>query len=198
MFSVKDVNLHTMIDTLLWYETWPLSGYNHARVKQKLLRKRTRGAYKSSWSRQGNQKSFTLTIPKNLANPVKTCPGIIVRQHLTDRKQMGLLRERCAELRKGLLWYCCNQVWTKNGWRAICETFKMSCRIGRHFMRGGSEYHSMARLFRLERWWNITLFLLKTCRDCISSAQKVLHGIFLRHALHAGRIWKGDILVDSM
>ena len=46
---------------------------------------------------KGNQKSFTLTIHWNLATLVKTIPGIIARQHRTDRKQMGLLREQCAE-----------------------------------------------------------------------------------------------------
>ena len=45
-------------------------------------------AYKSSWSRRGNQKSFILTILQNLAKPVKTHPGITVRQHHTDQKQM--------------------------------------------------------------------------------------------------------------
>ena len=40
---------------------------------------------------------FTLTIPWNLAKPVKIFPGIIVRLHHTDQKQMGLLREQCAE-----------------------------------------------------------------------------------------------------
>ena len=50
--------------------------------------------------------------------------GIIVRQHHTDRKLLGL--------RKRHLRYCCNQVWMKNGGRipwsatAICETFKIS------------------------------------------------------------------------
>ena len=44
--------------------------------------------------------------------------------------------------------------------------------MGRHPMKDGSEYHLVARLFRLERWWNITPFLLKTSRDCISSVQK--------------------------
>ena len=39
-------------------------------------------------------------------------------------------------------------------------------------MKGGSEYDSMAQLFRLEPWWKITLFLLKTCRDCTNSARK--------------------------
>ena len=51
----------------------------------------------TSWSRTGSQKSFTQTIPWNLAKPVKIFPGIIVRQHHTDRKQMGLLREQYAE-----------------------------------------------------------------------------------------------------
>ena len=57
----------------------------------------TQIACKSSWSRKGSLKSFTLTIPWNLAKLVKIFPGIIVRQHHTDRKQMGLLREQYAE-----------------------------------------------------------------------------------------------------
>ena len=36
-------------------------------------------------------------------------------------------------------------------------------------MGGDSEYHIMAQVFRLERWWKISV---KTCRDCISSVQK--------------------------
>ena len=66
------------------------------RGKQKLLRKH-KGACKSSWSQIGNQKSFTLTIPWNLAKPVKISPGIIVRPHHTDHKQMVLRKEQCAE-----------------------------------------------------------------------------------------------------
>ena len=38
-----------------------------------------------------------LTIPLNLASLAKNYPGIIVRQRHTDQKQMGLLREQCAE-----------------------------------------------------------------------------------------------------
>ena len=52
---------------------------------------------KSSWSRRGSLKSFTLTIPWNSAKLVKIFPGIIVRRHHTDRKQMGLLRQQYAE-----------------------------------------------------------------------------------------------------
>ena len=57
--------------------------------KQKLLRKH-KGACKSSWSQTGNLKSFTLTIPWNLAKLVKIFPGTIVRRHHTDQKQNGI------------------------------------------------------------------------------------------------------------
>ena len=96
MFSVKDVNLETIIDMQSWCRTRPPNGSSRIRAKQKLLRKH-KGACKSSWSQIGSQKSFTLTIPWNLAKLVKIFPGIIVRRHHTDRKQMGLLREQCAE-----------------------------------------------------------------------------------------------------
>ena len=71
-----------------WIQSYP--------CKTKLLRKH-KGACKSSWSRIGSLKSLTLTIPWNLAKLVKIFPGIIVRRHHTDRKQMGLLRKQCAE-----------------------------------------------------------------------------------------------------
>ena len=58
----------------------------------------------------GILKSFILTIPWNSAKLVKISPGIIARLHHIDQKQMGLLKEQCAEYRKGPLLYCCNQV----------------------------------------------------------------------------------------
>ena len=87
---------NTVIDMRSWCRTWPPNGSCRIRAKQKLLRKH-RGACKSSWGRMGSLKSFTLTIPWNLAKLVKIFPGIIVRRHHTDRKQMGLLREQHAE-----------------------------------------------------------------------------------------------------
>ena len=101
-FSVKVVNLVTIIDMQSWCNTWPPNWSSRIRAKQKLLRK-LKGACKSSWSRRGNQKSFTLTIPWNLARLVKIFFGIIVRQHHTDRKHMGLLREQYAEWKKARL-----------------------------------------------------------------------------------------------
>ena len=98
---------------------------------------------------------------------MKIFPGIIVRQHHTDRKQLGLLSEQYAEWKKVRLQYCCNQVWLTNGgqipWNAfpICEnpiTAKDQSRI-----------HQFGK--------------------------KVLPGLFLGYALYAGGMWKGDMMV---
>ena len=161
-FSVKVVNLETIIDMQSWCRTWPPSGSSRIRAKQKLLRKH-KGACKSSWSRVGSPKSFTLRIPWNLAKPVKISPGIIVRRHHTDRKQMGLLREQYAEWKKVRLLYCCNQVWMKNGggqilWNVtrICETSQIYCLMGRRPMKDVLGNHLKDRLFHLVHWLSIT------------------------------------------
>ena len=54
----------------------------------------------------------------------------------------------------------------------FCETFKISCLMGRHHMKGGSECSLIDQWYRLEQWSNITLSLRRTCRDCINSFQK--------------------------
>ena len=66
-------------------------------VQKQQLHKKPSEACKSSWSPTGILKSFTLTIPWNSAKLVKISPGIIARLHHTDQKQMGLLKEQCAE-----------------------------------------------------------------------------------------------------
>ena len=74
-----------------WLQSYPCE----TKTSQKLKR-----ACKSSWSRRGNQKSSVLTIPSNLASLVRNVrnfPGINVRQHHTDQKQMGLQKEQCAQ-----------------------------------------------------------------------------------------------------
>ena len=62
-------------------------------------------ACKSSWSRRGNTKSFTPTIPWNLAKPAKIYPGIVVLQHLTVQRRTGLLKE----------WHLCRIVAIRSG-----------------------------------------------------------------------------------
>ena len=88
--------LETITDMQLLCKTCLLSGFNLIRAKQ-ILRRKLKGACRSSWNPQGNPKSFTLTIPWNLAKPVKISRGIIAHQPLTVQKQMGLLREQYTE-----------------------------------------------------------------------------------------------------
>ena len=176
-FSVKVVNLETIIDMQSWCRTWPPNGSSRIRAKQKLLRKH-KGACKSSWNPRGSLKSFTLTIPWNLAKPVKIFPGIIVPRHHTDRKQMGLVKERCAEWKMALLLYCCNQVWMEIGgqilWNVIpiCETFKISCLMGKLHARDVLENHLKDRSFRLVHWLSITLHLRRTSQESINLERK--------------------------
>ena len=50
----------------------------------------------------------------------------------------------------------------------------------------------------LEQWSNITLLSAKDLSRLHQFGPKVLPGIFLGYALHAERIWKGDILVADV
>ena len=170
-FSVEDVNHEKIIDTLWWYESWLLSGEKLTHAKQKLLRKH-KGAWKSSWSRIRSLKSFTLTIPLNLAKPVKIFPGITVRQHLIESRTKSLADGKTPNERR------------------FGETFKISCLMGRPSERRFGipfngpvipfgamvEYHPISAkdLSRLHQF-----------------GMKVLPGTFLGYVLSAGGIRKG-------
>ena len=117
---------------------------------------------------------------------------------------MGLVREQCAELRKGHLRYCFNQVWTKSGGRipwnatAICETFKISLSDGKtpYLRRFGVPFKAPVNPFgAMVEYHPISAGDLSRQHQFGS---KILPGIFLGYALHAGRIWKGDIMVADI
>ena len=116
----KKVNRATITEMPWCSKIWQLSGYNPTDVKQKLPRP-PRRVWWSSWSRRGNQKSFTLTIPWNLASLVRNYLGIILRQRHTDQKQMSvdevetettLPRERVRQ-RNAELQLICHWLWKR-------------------------------------------------------------------------------------
>ena len=98
-FLAKNVDLETIIDMPWWYKIWQLSGSSRIRAKQKLLRKH-KGACKSSCSRMGSLKSFTLTISCNLAKLVKIFPGITVRRHRTTETN-GIAERPVRRVKEG-------------------------------------------------------------------------------------------------
>ena len=87
---------------------------------------------------------------------------------------MGLLKEQCAELRR----YCCNQVWLKVGgqilWNAFlfCETFKISCLMGRLHTKDVLENLLQDQSFRSNHWLSVTLLLRKTSQEYIDLERK--------------------------
>ena len=99
-FSVKKVNRGTIVDNLWEYRIWQHSGYNQTRVKQKLFR-RPRRACKSSWSRRGNPKSLTLTIPWNLASLARNYPGIILTSTPRRSETNGIAERAVRRIKEG-------------------------------------------------------------------------------------------------
>ena len=197
-FSVKDVNLETIIDMQSCCKTWRPNGSSRIRAKQKLLKK-LKGACKSSWSRRGSLKSFTLTIPWNLARLVKVFPGIIVRRHHTDRKHMGLLKavRRVKEgtsavlLQSGLDEKC----WADSmEWytflRNVTDLFAVGktpnerC-FGEPFEVPIMPFSSLVEYHRISA---------KDQSRIHQFGKKVLPGLFLGYALYAGGICIGDIM----
>ena len=171
-----------------WCRTWPPNGSSRIRAKQKLLRKH-KGACKSSWIQIGNRKSFTLTIPWNFRQSLWRS---FLESLYVDTTQVGnkwCCWESSTESERRHL---CSVVAIRSGWKLVGRFYGMLLLSAkpsrslvwweRHPMKGDSEYHSKDQWFRLAWSSNITLFLPKTCRDCISS-------------LHAGGIWEGDITV---
>ena len=155
----------------------------------------------TSWSQTWSTKRTT-TIPWNLAKLAKTYLGVILRQHRTDRKLMGLLREQCVEVRKGHLRCCCSPVWATNGaripWNAIliCERYLLSDGKTPYERRFGELLKDQSS--RLVHWLSITLLLRKTSQESINLERKSYLDLFLGYALYAGWIWKGDKMVADM
>ena len=96
---MKVVNLETIIDMQVVVQDLATQKWIQVvSVQIKNFTSKLKEACKSSWSQIWKPKSrFALTLPVNLAKPVKISPGIIARLHHTDRKQMRLVREQYAE-----------------------------------------------------------------------------------------------------
>ena len=108
----------------------------------------------------------------------KACEDLSWRPH-TVQKHIGLLRGQYAELKKGRLLYCCNQVWMKNGGRiawnatAICEILKIiSCLTGKHRVKNDLKNRLRNRLFHLVHCLIFILYPRKASRESTTLVTK--------------------------
>ena len=175
-------------------------------AKQKLLRKH-KGAWKNSWSQIGSLKSFTLTIPWNLAKLVKISPGIIAR-HCTStphRSETNGIAERAVRrVKEGtsavLLQSGLNESW----WADSMECFTYLRNVTDLLSDGKTPYERrFGQPFKgpIIPFGSLVEYHPITAKDQSRNHQfgkKVLPGLFLGYALYAVRIWKGDVPIADL
>ena len=184
-----------------WCKTWPHSGSSRISGRQNLLTK-PKGACKSSWSRIGSLKSFTLTVPWNLEILWRSFLETLYVDTTEIRNKWDCWESSAQSERR----YLCGTVAIRSGWKMV----------GRfHGMLYPSAKHS-----RPPVWWedSIRKTFGQPCKGPIVPfgslveyypisakdqsrlrfGKKVLPGLFLGYALYAARIWKGDIMVADI
>ena len=105
--------------------------------------------------------------------------GIIARQQTPHRSEtIGVAERAVRRVKEGtsavLLQSGLNESWWADSWSvtAICETFKISCLMGRHHTKDVLGNHGNDPLFHLVHWLSITLLLRKTSQDSINLERK--------------------------
>ena len=157
-----------MIDMQSWCKTWPPNGSNHIRAKQKTSQETQRSSQKFLEPKREPEVIYT----DNSLEIGKACEDLSWN-HCTStphRSETNGIAERAVRrVKEGT-----SAVWMKNGgqipWNAvpICETFKISCLMGRLRTKGVLENHLKDQSFRLVHWLSITLFLRKTSHESIN------------------------------
>ena len=82
--------------------------------------------------------------------------------------------------------------------RPICETFKISCLMGRLHTKGVLENLSKGPIIPFGSWIEYHPITAKDQSRIHQFGKKVLPGLFLGYVLYAGGIWKGHIMVADI
>ena len=117
-------------------------------VQLEKLLKRRKGACKSSWSRRPSLKSFTLTIPWDLAKPVKIFLGIIAFLHRSETN--GIAERAVCRMKEGTSAVLLQSGLDENWW---AESMECCCCLPK------VQDLLTHRSFRSEQLLNIILFL---------------------------------------
>ena len=183
--------------------TWPPNGSSRIRVEQRLRRKH-REACKSSWSRIGSLKSFTLRIPWNLARLVKIFPGIIFTSTPHRSETNGIAERAVRRVKEGtsavLLQSGLNENWWADSMKCYCYlrnvTDLLSDGKTPYERRFGQPLNGP--IFPCGHWLNVTLQLRRTSQESINLERKSYLDCSLDTLCPQGGIWKGDVLVADL
>ena len=170
-FSLKVVNLETIIDMQSWCRTWPPNGSSHIRAEQKLLRKH-KGVCKSSWSRIGSLKSFTLTI----LGIWQGLWRIDLESLYVNTAQIGNAWDCWESSTQSKGRHFCGIVAIRSEWKLVGRFHGMLHLSAKHSRSlvwwGVLENLLKDQSFRLVHWLSITQFLRKIIQESINLERK--------------------------
>ena len=173
---------------------------NKLDVAKQKLHKKFKEACKSFWSPIGSQKSFTLTIHWNSANPVKISPGIIARLHHTN----GIAERAVRRVKGGTSAVMLQSFLNESWWVDSIECHTYLRNVTDLLSDGKTPYERrfgkpckgpIIPFGSLVEYYPITA---KDQSRIHQFGKKVLPGLFLGYALYAGRFWKGDVLIADL
>ena len=148
----------------------PLNGFNLIRAKQKLLRRQKKSLRKFLETSDRPKVIYT----DDSLEFGKSCEELSWNHCMST----GIAERVVRRIKEGTSAVLLQSGLDEKGWwihwsvTAICKICKISCLTGKHLTNGHSANPLKDQYFRFVRWSNITLFLPKTCRDCIISARE--------------------------
>ena len=199
-FSVKIVNLETIIDMQSWCRSWPPNGSSRIRAKQKLLREH-KGACKSSWSRIGSLKSIYTDKSLEFGKDCEDFPGIIARR-TPHRSEINEIAERAVRgVKEGTSAVLLQSGLGENWWADSMECYTYLRNIQDLLSHGKTPYERRFgkplkdRSFRLVHWVEYFPIPAKDQSRIHQFGKKVLPGLFPRiRSARGGNLegWRTD------
>ena len=197
------MNLETITDTLSWYKTGQLNGFNYIRAKQTLL-KRQKRACKRTWSQIGSLKSFTLTFPSEFD---KACEDLSWNQctltpHLSETN--GIAERAVRRVKEGTCAVLLQSGLDEKWWADSMECYYYLRNVpdllsdGKtpHEQRFGEPFKGPTILFGA--MFEYHPISLRDESRLHQFGKKVLPGIFVGYVFFAGGVWQGDIMEADM
>ena len=203
VLSENRESLETITDMQAWCRTWPLNGSSRIRAKQKLHWK-PREACKSSWSQTrkpkviytANSLEFGKSFEDLSWNHCTSTPHKSETNEIAERAVRRVKEGTSVVLLQSGL----NESW----WADSMECYTYLRNVTDLLSDGKTPYERRfgqpveGPIIPFGSLVEYHPFTAKDQSRIHQLGKKVLPGLFLGYALHAGRIWKGDVLVADL